>query len=180
MTIRRRHGSSRVYGVTACLLASSIGAGAQLLPPPRDGEISVLYNDITKETEIWLTLEPAAADGKPAPPGMILTFTFRFPGKTPKGPPTSLEANAYAGRLWAPKVAYWVVLDDREKIELAPPGMVALSTGTVSDYVPATISVATLARIARAKRVNGNALGWEFELTGSQHKAIFAFLERIL
>jgi hypothetical protein len=167
--------------VTLCsfLVLTSLSTPQQL-PPPGDGDIRVVSWELLNETEVWLTLEPKTPDGKPAPPGMILTFTFRFPGKRPKAPPSEIQVNAYAGTLWAPKVALWFVIDDREKIDLVPPGVFALSTGTVSDYLSGTISISTLKRIANAKRVTGNALGVDFELTESQRQAIRAFLERVL
>jgi hypothetical protein len=165
-----------IASVCSCLVLALISAG-QALPPPRDGEIRVLYWELQNETEVWLTLEPKSPDGKPGPG--ILTFTYRFKGKRPKAPPSQIEARAYAGFLWAPKVALWFVLDDREKIDLIPPGTFTLSSGSVSDYLYATVPITLMNRIAHAKRVTGNALGFDFELTESQIQAIRAFMERV-
>ena len=44
----------------------------------------------------------------------------------------------------------------------------------------ATIPLQTLKQIANAKRITGNALRFEFELTESQRRAIGVFLERAL
>jgi hypothetical protein len=63
---------------------------------------------------------------------------------------------------------------------VTPPGVVSLVTGSVSDYLPATISVETLERLARAKHVDGNALGLEFEFTDFQLDAIRKFYARVL
>jgi len=155
-------------------------SAGQALPPPRDGEIRALYWELRNETEVWLTIEPRLADGKPGPTGMIVTCTVRFPGKQPKAPPQDIDVRAYAGFLWAPKVEFWLLLDDREKIELVPPGVVALATDSVSDYLQASVPVPELKRIANAKRVTGNALGVQFELTEPQRQAIRVFIGRVL
>ena len=149
----------------------------QALPPPRDGDIRALYWELRNESEVWLTLEPKSPDGKPGPG--ILTFTYRFKGKRPEAPPSQIEARAYAGFLWAPKVSFWLGLNDREKLDLLPPGAFTLSTGTVSDYLVAMIPITLMNRIAHAKVVTGNALGFDFELTESQIQAFRAFMERI-
>ena len=161
------------------IVAAWLSAG-QALPPPRNGEIRALYWQLQDQTEVWLTLEPRSSDGKPAPPGMILTFTSRFAGKQPKAPPETIDARAYAGLLWAPRAEFWLLLDDRDKLDLVPPGTVALATGSVSDYLQATIPVSTFSRITKAERVTGNALGFDFELTESQGEALRLFMERIL
>ena len=155
-------------------------SAGQALPPPRDGEIRALYRELRNETEVWLTIEPRSADGKPGPTGMIVTCTVRFPGKQPKAPPQDIDVRAYAGFLWAPKVEFWLLLDDREKIDLVPPGAVALATDSVSDYLQASVPVPELKRIANAKRVTGNALGFQFELTEPQRQAIRVFIGRVL
>ena len=162
------------FSVAAWLPAS------QALPPPRDSEIRALYSEIQDQTDVWLTFEPRSADGKPAPPGMILTLTSRFAGKQPKAPSENVDVRAYAGSLWAPRVELWLLLDDREKLDLIPPGTFALATGSVSDYLQATIPVTTLFSITKAGRVTGNALGFDFELTEAQREALRLFLERIL
>lgn len=163
----------------ACLMNATTATG-QALPPPRDGDIRVLYWEISKRTQVWLTLEPRSRKGEPLPPGMNLTFTLEFPGKRPAGPPERIEVRANAGFLWAPKVELSFQVDGREDINLTPPGMVSLTEGAVSSYLLAEASIDTLARLARAKHIDGNALGLEFELTDSQLKAIRTFYERVL
>ena len=46
--------------------------------------------------------------------------------------------------------------------------------------VRATVPLQTVKQIANSKRVTGNALRFEFELTESQRRAIGPFLERAL
>lgn len=155
-------------------------ASPQALPPPRDGEIRVLYWELRNETEVWLTLEPNTTSGKPAPPLMLLTLTLSFPGKLPKTQPQHVEMRAYGGFLWAPKIELWIMLDGGEKIDLTPRGVVGLVSGSVSDYLPAPISIADLRQMAEAKRVRIHALGIELELSESQREAVGVFLNRVL
>jgi hypothetical protein len=171
---------NRRAGRTCSGFAALILVAGQALPPPRDGDIRALHWELRNETEVWLTLEPKSSAGKPGPPGMILTLTRQFQGKHPTRPATDVELRAYAGFLWAPRVEFWLVLDGDQRINLAPKTVFGLSTGAVSDYLPATISIGTLKQMAEARRVAGNALGFEFELTESQRLAIRAFVERAL
>jgi hypothetical protein len=158
---------------------SSIDAGGQLSPPPGDGEIRVVYWELQNETEVWLTLEAKSVTGKPAP---VLNFAHRFAGKYPARPATDFEVTAQVGMLWAPSMEFWLVLDNHDKIDL---GAHAFALGRTGEYstmtgARATIPVQTLKQIANAKRIAGNALRFEFELTESQRRAIGTFLERAL
>ena len=40
---------------------------AQLLPPPRDGDIRTVYWELQNASDVWLTLEPRTAKGERAP-----------------------------------------------------------------------------------------------------------------
>lgn len=154
------------------------GARAQLLPPPGDGDIRAVHWELQNVSEIWVTLEPKSAAGKPAP---MITVTRRFAGKWPVSQAADLEIRTYAGLFWAPAVEFWLLLDDRERIDLAAQaGPYGLISGSPSDYLSATVPVETVRRMARSTRVTGNALGFEFELNASQRHALGAFLERAL
>ncbi len=161
-------------GVTEPALA------AQALPPPHDGDIRVVYSELRDETTVSLTLEPKRADGTPTPPGVLLTLTLNITGRRPEQPPEYIEMRAYAGFMWAPQVELSVVLNDRERIALAPEGLTGLVGGGLSDYVPARVPLPTLKQIAAAKSVRVKALGLEFELTDSQRQAVRTFVDRIL
>lgn len=166
----------------ACLtgaIGSPTTANSQALPPPRDGDIRVLYWELTNRTQVWLTLELRSLDGKPLPTGMNLTFTVEFPGKRPSRPLDRIEVRANAGYMWAPKIELSFKVDGRETIDLTPPGLVSLVEGAVWNYLPVEVSIDTLGRLASAKHIDGNALGLEFELTDSQLKAIRTFYERV-
>jgi len=174
---------SRKFPALAVCLTVVIGGAAsthgQALPPPRDGDIRVLYWDLSKSTQVWLTLEPRARDGAPLPSGMNLTFSIWFPGKWPERPVKTVEIRANAGFMWAPKVDLGFVIDGRENIAVVPAGVVSLTEGAVSNYLPAEVSTEILERLARARHIDGSALGLEFELTDSQVKAIRAFYDRV-
>lgn len=163
--------------LAAALLPAGMGGQA---PPPRDGDIRVLYSDVGNQTQVWLTLEPRTAEGKPAPPAYVLTFTLRFEGKVPKAQPTEVEVRANAGMLWAPRVEFWFVPDGRDRIDLVPATLMVLSNDGGSDYLQTTMSIEALKRIAAAGRVVGDALGFDFVLTDSQRRAVREFTERAL
>ena len=156
----------------------SIDGRAQLLPPPGDGDIRAVYWELQNEAEVWLTLEAKSAAGKPAP---LLTFARHFTGKRPGDQSTDIEVRAYVGMMWAPSVEFWLTLDDGDRIDLGVQGGASgLMSGSPSDYLSATLQIETVRRIAKARRVAGKALGFDFELNESQRLAIDAFLERAL
>ena len=174
---------SKPLTLTVWLVGALVAATttrAQALPPPRDGDIRVLYWEIQKRTQVWLTLELQSRDGKPLPTGMNLAFWVEFPGKRPLRPVQTIEIQANAGFMWAPKIELSFLIDGRESISVAPPGLVSLTEGAVWNYLPAEISVEVLARLARAKHIDGNALGLEFELSERQLNALRTFYERTI
>ena len=174
--------TKRLMAATVCVasaVSNATFANSQALPPPRDGDIRVLYWELTNRTQVWLTLELRSLDGKPLPTGMNLTFTVEFPGKRPSRPLDRIEVRANAGYMWAPKIELSFKVDGRETIDLTPPGLVSLVEGAVWNYLPVEVSIETLRRLASAKHIDGNALGLEFELTDSQLKAIRTFYERV-
>jgi hypothetical protein len=162
----------------ALALAGFVSAG-QALPPPRDGDIRVLYYELRNETTVWLTLQPRQADGKPGPTATLLTLNWHFPGKFAP-PPEHVELRAIVGFLWAPRVELSLILDDGEVIDLLPVGVMSFSEGGGMDYVTGRVPIDLLRRIARAKRVRIKALGLEFELLPSQREAVGTYLERVL
>ena len=164
--------------VWPALVASTLAVGGaltppQLLPPPGDGDIRQVYWELQNRSEVWLTLEPKTTKGERAP---MLTFTFNFAGKSPAAPPSNVEVRAYAGTVYAPRADLVFVLDARQRIDLSSG---RLLSGTPSDYVAGTMTIAVLKQMAVASQVTGNALGFEFELTDAQRKAIAAFHDRI-
>ncbi len=160
--------------VIGCALALWGGfLPSQLLPPPGDGDIRQVFWELQNRSEVWLTLEPKTTNGERAP---MLTFTFNFAGKSPAAPPTNVEVRAYAGSIYAPRADLVFVLDARQRIDLSTG---RLFSGTPSDYAAGTMTIAVLKQVAVASQVTGNALGFDFELTAAQRKAIAAFHDRI-
>ena len=184
----RRSGAGRTRGteitamftsgvaISALMLATAVAFAPappwQLLPPPKDGEIRVVFWELRNESQVWLTLEPKTADGGSAP---LLTFTHTFSGRLPGPPAKQVEVRAFG---WAPSAELRFVLDDRERIELSAPDGI-LTSGTPLDYVRATLPVETLRQLARARRISGRALGVSFELSDSQRRAITSFVQRV-
>jgi hypothetical protein len=168
-----------IGSVLVLALSTGVAVGrGQLLPPPGDRDIRVVYWELRSQSEVWLTLEPHSAKGAPAP---LLTITHRFAGKYPDKPPVSVELRALAGNLWAPRPELWMIIDDHVKLDLATEARrIGLVSGMPSDYLSQAISIDTLREIAGAHRIAGSALGFEFELTSSQLDAIRTYLERIL
>lgn len=162
------------------LIAALVLMAHQALPPPGDGEIRALYWEIRNETEVWLTLEPKSSLGTPTPQAMTLTLTRRFMGKWPNGQPPRFEIRANAGLLWSPKNELWIVIDGQEKIDFVGQNPYGPITGEFSTYVSAEMPVDILSRFAKASRVAGNALGFEFELDTSQLRAVREFFERAM
>jgi hypothetical protein len=165
--------------MTIAALPHDAARAAQLLPTPQDGDIRTVYWELQNRSEVFLTLQLKTLDGKIAP---LVTITVEFPGKTPNARPSSVLIHAYAGTFWAPRAQFWLLLDDApDKIDLVPKGWIGgLVTGPATDYLPVTISLATLNEIADARRVSGNVLGFDFALSDSQRQALRAFRDRVM
>lgn len=166
--------------LTVFLSLSAGGASAQLLPEPRDGDIRVVYWDLTRETEVFLTLELRSPDGEKLP--VPLTLRVNFPGKRPTLPLTHVHIRADVNNLWAPEPRLMIVLDGREAVEFDPSPLYTQDSDGAYALIGmvGTIPIATLKRLASARSVAGNVLRLKFELRGSQREAIARFTERIL
>jgi hypothetical protein len=153
---------------------------SQVLPPPKDGEIRVVYWELRDQTDIFLTIVPQSVQGASAPSALGLSFTCTFPGRTAKVPVTDatvIGVKATAGLMWAPAASLWLDIDG-DHVDLASDNR-GLISGVGSDYLAGSTTVHVLARIAAAKHVSGNVLGFAFELTGAQRAAISAFVSRL-
>ena len=96
------------------LLIAALGA-AQLLPPPGDGDIRIVYWELQNVTDIWLTLEPRTLKGERAP---LVTFTYRFPGRRHTVAPREVEVQALRGSS-GPRAELWFELDGGERVDLS-------------------------------------------------------------
>ena len=163
-------------GQVGLLLIAALGA-AQLLPPPKDGDIRTVYWELQNVSDVWLTLEPRTPKGERAP---LITFTCRFPGKRPHEAAREVEVQAFSERFWAPRAELWFDLDGNERIDLsAPTRNTSLLEGAASDYWSGRIPIRVMQRIADAHQVRGSSLGFPFEMSASQRQAIRAWLERV-
>ena len=164
--------------LSALALLAALGA-AQLLPPPRDGDIRTAYWELQNRTEIWLTLEPRNAKGERAP---LVTLTVQFAGRRQTAAPREVEVQAFSEQFWAPRPELWFEIDGGQRIEVSssvPGPHTGLLTGAASDYWRGVVPIDVVHRMARAQRINGSSLGFPFELSASQRRAIRAWLERI-
>jgi hypothetical protein len=162
------------------LTVSPVTTAAQALPPPRDGDIRVLYYEFRDLTEVWLTLLPKGPAGEDLP--ISLTFDVAFPGKRPAAPLTQVWMRAHVGKMWNPRPILTLVLDGKTTLDVAGPRPTILSAGDEGDTmigVAGTVSVETLGTIAAARSVSGDALRLPFVLSESQRAAIAAFRDRI-
>jgi hypothetical protein len=168
-------------GLVGLFLSLAAIARPQALPPPRDGEIRVLYWELRGETEVWLTLDPRSPDGDELP--ITLSLSVVFSGKRPPRPLTQVDVRAFAGLLWAPTPELMLTVDG-ESVEFAPPGPSSIYSGSPGEGtligVVGTIAIATLKKMATARSIVGNALRMNFDLNGSQRAAIAKFAERVL
>lgn len=100
--------------VCAALLITGAAAPRQLLPPPKDGDIRVVYWDLFNWTEVFVALDPQVTVSGGAPAGLRLNFSFIFAGHRPAAratDATKLDVRAYVGRLWAPQPELSFVVD---------------------------------------------------------------------
>jgi hypothetical protein len=163
----------------ACLAAAS--AFAQTLPPPRDGDIRVMYYEALDQTEVWLTLEPRSPAGEKLP--VSLDVTAIYPGRHPVAPLARVEVRAHVGQLWAPQPGLRLVADGKD-LAFEPPGPSPVYAGPLGGStltgVTGAVSLPTLERMAAAHKLGGNALRLEFALDGAQRAAVGRFTKRVL
>jgi hypothetical protein len=160
--------------LTILVLSLAIDTVAQVLPPPRDGEIRVVFNELMNQSAISLTLEPRARDGKPAP---TLNLAYRFTGKSPGTGLTDFELRADVGLFWAPRPELSITVDNDELIELS--GAQPIYSELAMDAMTTRLSIDALQQIANARRVTGSALGFPFELSTTQLRSLQVFLDRV-
>jgi hypothetical protein len=166
----------------SCLVAAAT-VFAEPAPPPRDGDIGVMYWEAFDQTEVWLTLEPRSPAGEKLPTSLALSATFT--GRRPSPPPARVEVRAHVNALWAPTPELRLVMDGR-KLEFQAPGPSPVYDGSAGPGsstltgMTGTIDVATLERMAAAHTLGGNALRLEFALDAAQRAAIGRFTKRVL
>jgi hypothetical protein len=176
-------------GVAAALLAAlSARAAGQLdagnLAPRIDREIRAAYDAVRDRTEAVLTLLPHDIGG--ASSSLSLAIHASFPGREPAPGGVRFELRAYPGPLSdarrvrptelkltleteeGRRVSLWLFGASWGQAGFVPPG------GEIP-WVYFAIGEAELRALAAAERISGQALGYEFELTPEQVRALRGF-----
>ena len=134
------------------------------------------------ETEIGLGLHPSPAGT------VLLSFTARFPTRTPSRAPAEILLTGAAGPAVSPNVLRTPTLAflvdegtaDKTTIDL-------VSRSTVDDPAPGAainnivgrLTSAELLRLTQAKTIKANVLGFEIELRPDHIKALESYAKRI-
>jgi hypothetical protein len=186
--MRAPFGAAIVSAATALLVAGAAPVVIAQLGPGKDGEIRVVYWDLFKKTEVTLWLVPGwDADG---PNPTTLSFSAEYPGRELKRAPLVMVLRAQTDLLTYPTRLRETRLEveiDGERLELTAPDRQftvnypcgADDAPCAFDAVVATLSGVELLRMAYARTVTGNALGFPFALSQAQIEKIREFSKRI-
>ena len=159
-------------------------------------EVSRIYWDLLQTTEVLVRLMPVGPDGKPL--RVDLVFQAFFPGRAtrdwstglpqwPKGPPARLTVTAQAFPLTfiIPQLSLRLVIDGTA-VDLTAPGSRYRNIPcfvTTDDCAPngveADLEPRVLASLIAARSVQGQALGFPFELTKPDLEVLGEFAARI-
>ena len=116
----------------------------------------------------YVALEGSRVKGDP----LVFTAAYSYAGRTLVRPPTTLLLSFLSSsEQWRFREQHDLILllDEAQRVTLpTTEGGKALGSGEVDEWVFATISVKTLSRLARAKRVEGQLASAEFQLTEAQ------------
>ena len=173
------------------LISSQSGPPGQMVPPQamnlyanwKDGETWSRYIEATRESEIGLGLHPTGPSGT-----MLLAFFARWDGRTAKGAPKEIFAQAAIPPLLNPTVLRTASLSfvvNPGKKEMAvfdisgrllvndnsPGGIVSSGVGRVEPK--------EMAAIAQATALTGNVFNIEVEFSQAQRQAIRTFGQKI-
>jgi len=185
---------TRLGGVAALLLAAlPVPAVGQLdagnLAPRIDREIRAAYDAARDRTEAVLTLLPrdVGADSS----SLSLTIHASFAGREPAPGAGRFEIRAYPGplsdarRVRPTELKLALETGEGRRVSL---GLFGSSWGQAGFVPPGaeipwvhfSIGEAELRALAAAERISGQALGYEFELTGEQVRALRGFVLLVL
>jgi hypothetical protein len=162
------------------------------VPPSFDGRIQWFYFDALGYTEAWIDLAPAADGGGPG--ALTLNFTIRYRGKKVEGPlahaPEAVlvraQASPQANPLMMRQPILVVLADDAplldpgQRVDFYRSGGCEAPGSCPSDTVQVPVPPETLWRIAGARVVRGNALGFTFVLSDAQIDAVRRLAESVL
>ena len=175
------------------VIVAAIGAAGQLIEPrpttrvveanaqPARGELGAHYFDTSKESQIWVNLEPRLAEPEPGPDPVILNVTVAFPGKEIARAPERVVFRAesrcypivFPLRVRQPVLRFVV---DRTTIDLTGEGasfrFVANCSEGPLDTVIAPARFEVLRQIAGGIEVAVEALGFSLRLTPADRNAL--------
>jgi len=175
--------------VTAALLAVlPAQAAGQLdagnLAPRIDREIRAAYDPAQNRTEAVLTLLPRDIGG--ASSSLSLAIHATFAGREPAPGAGRFEIRAYPGplsdarRVRPTELKLTLETEDGRRVSLwlfgASWGQAGfVPPGAEIPWVYFTLGEAELRALLQAERISGQALGYEFELTAEQVRAVRGF-----
>ncbi len=175
--------------LAACLV-SARPAQAQTRGAP---EFPRFYFDLGNYTETWLELTPAPRPGETTS-ACVLNVTVRYRGKPVEGPlpapPQAIVVRAESNPLYNPRIVRhavfqvsadgWAAWDSNLALQFFSSGAPCEDCAVTADTVEVTIAADALERIAAARRVEGNAMGLPFTLSGPQIETLKRFVESVL
>ena len=208
-----------LVGILACTLAAMVGEArgherlaqgqSRLVTPvpqaPDRGwgvtgvmprEVSRIYWDLLRTTEVLVRVIPVGPDGKPL--RVDLVFQAFFPGREtrdwstgrpqwPKGRPGRLAvtAQAFPMTFVIPELSLRLVIDGTS-IDLTAPGSryrnipcLITTEDCAPNGVEADLEPSVLASLIAARSVQGQALGFPFELAKADTEVLGEFAARI-
>jgi hypothetical protein len=172
-------------GMSAVLVASLLLAA--VIPTnntqqPR--ELGAFYFDALDQSQVWTTLEPAAADAGAR--SVFLNFTVAFPGRKLAGKPDVVTVRAQANGMAFPNRIRQPVLAFRgagREYALTAPGRVYDFTASCekcsNDTVSSRMAFDELVEMVHAPAVSVDALGFELTLTAADLAAIQRLIDAV-
>ncbi|HYM22945.1 MAG TPA: hypothetical protein VEU08_07045 [Vicinamibacterales bacterium] len=185
--------STALLAVASLVLAQATGP-IVLMPrqAPATGEIGAYYFDTPNESQVWVSLEPASEEAGPKP--VFLNVTVKFPGTRLNGPPETVQLRAqvrcfpvvFPERVRTPVL---VLSIDGRKTDLSPDGQrshfLPTCTGVprdgrfTLDTVVAQVPFDLVRRLASAKDVRIDAIGFSLRFTPEDYAALQSFVRAI-
>jgi hypothetical protein len=172
----------------ACAAAFLVVTSARVLPrdaePPREDhpDVSVEYSKDADRTEVSLSLAPAAPDGSRPP--FRLVFSSGYTGKSVRRPPAHVQIAVQPHPLAIVRgLSVRFMLDGSTTIDLTSAGRSYRYTYPCDECAATgVVTQATLdeiRRIAGARRVDAEVLGFDVRISPAEQHAMQAFIARL-
>jgi hypothetical protein len=182
-----------IISTGALLLSFAVAAQTTPTPQTPASGFQSFYFDTLGYTEMWVTVTPPPR-GAETSSAVILTFTVRVNGKPPEGPlrepPLNVlvraEANPFYNPMAIRQPTFRMFADATDAWDPDLPvnfyllgGAPGEGAGTSANTVEVRVAPENLWRIAGARLVTGNAMGFNFELDPAQVQTLDGFLRRV-